>query len=135
MPSILGQRNGPLFSSLFGYIDHLSLFKVRAGGERGEGGVFGRKRKKEKKKTRHHRLPPFLSPLTPRRKTFPALFLSFLPSVCLSPPLPLYLFLFACRQARSHSLNESQGLPQWAAGLSSSSALLLYAFPFKFTCV
>lgn len=37
----------------------------------------------------------------------------------LFPPLSL---IFACWHARSHSLNESLGLPQQAAGLSSSSS-------------
>lgn len=73
--------------------------------------------------TGHHQFPPFLlsHPLT-ESVLFP---LHTIPSSplrscwILFPPLSL---IFACWHARSHSLNESLGLPQQAAGLSSSSS-------------
>lgn len=103
-------------SSLFGYGPPPWLpFKVTAGGERAEGVMFGGKRKKgEKKKKKRPGTISFLpfSPLAPWEENFActvSVFLAFP-----SPPLAPHR---RCRRTRS--LNESLGLPQWAAGRAS----------------
>lgn len=104
----------------------LRAAREKGGGEvAGSGGGRVRVGKKRSGKAQH-RAPSVssLSPLSPsdRSVLFP---LHTIPSSplrscwILFPPLSL---IFACWHARSHSLNESLGLPQQAAGLSSSSS-------------
>lgn len=104
----------------------LRAAREKEGGEvAGSGGGRVRVGKKGvgRHNTGHDQFPPFLlsHPLT-ESVLFP---LHTIPSSplrscwILFPPLSL---IFACWHARSHSLNESLGLPQQAAGLSSSSS-------------